>query len=198
MSEKSIRVFFGHHKCASTYVNQVIAHLCALLGLKIKIEYLAQVLPMDYHLREPHKTRLKAILDSLANEEYDFLCHGNADRALVECLERRGYRGFHMIRDPRDIVVSGYFSHRYSHPTDPDFNPWLLDHRKRLEQLDQENGLVCEIEFCQTYFDRLAQWNYNNPKVYETRFERLTPLPRGRICKNIFFHRYKSPSLRSL
>ena len=125
-------VYFGHHKCASTYVNQVLVELCAVLGYRIRIDYLPRILPLEYHTQEPHASRLERLYEEVVTESYDVLCHGNADKPLLEALQKRGsFKGFHVIRDPRDIVVSGYFSHRNSHPASRDYNPWLLDHRER-------------------------------------------------------------------
>ena len=109
-ANKDVFVFFGHHKCASTYVNQVVVDLGILLGLSVRVEYLAQILPLGYHEKEPHKSELKNLLRSLETDDYDFLCHGNADCFLLDSLAKRGYRGFHVIRDPRDVLVSAYFS----------------------------------------------------------------------------------------
>jgi hypothetical protein len=179
----SVFAYFGHHKSASTYINQIVVEVCRNLGLQHRIEYLPQKLAFDYHHKEPHKTRVTELLQSLLTADYDFLCHGNADEFLLETLEQRGYLGFHVIRDPRDIVVSGYFSHKNSHPARADFNPWLLDHRETLIQLEQEEGLLKELEFCETYFERLAKWDYSNPKIFETKFEILTQSPKEEFTK---------------
>jgi hypothetical protein len=57
------------------------------------------------------------------------------------------YRTFFVLRDPRDIVVSWYFSARYSHlPFEP-----IPDLRTDLEKLDLTRGLIYII-------DRLEDW----------------------------------------
>jgi len=181
--KKPVFAYFGHHKCASTYVNQIVDDVCTNLGLKNRIEYLPQILAFDYHEKEPHKQILKDLLTSLENDDYNFVCHGNADRSLLNTLDKRGYKGFHVIRDPRDVVVSGYFSHKNSHPARADFNPWLLDHREALNAVDQDKGFSLEMEFCETYFERLRNWDFSNPKVYESKFEELTVSPKKEFTK---------------
>jgi len=130
---------------------------------------------MDYHLREPFTTQLEQQRTMLAGGEYDFISIENADNEALSILDaNRNYRGFHVIRDPRDIVVSGYFSHRYSHPVSADRLPWQWAHRLRLESLpDIEDGLLAEIEYCATYFERLRAWNYHHPRILECRYEEM-------------------------
>lgn len=79
-------------------------------------------------------------------------------------------RGFHVIRDPRDIVVSSYFSHLLSHPTEV----WkeLTAHREHLKKLSQEEGIRYEIEVCRKeQFIDLQTWDYNQDNVLELKFE---------------------------
>jgi hypothetical protein len=183
--KNNVMVFLGHHKCASTYINQVIAYLCALLGVRRKVEYHSTVLPMNYHLVEPFKTDLPNIMRSIHNDDYDFLCHWNADLNVIKALRERGYKGFHVIRDPRDVVISGYFSHKFSHPAREDLNPWMVKQRELLTHVDLEEGLLLEIAFNEAVFEAMRTWNYNDPKVYESRYETLTVQPQQEF-KRIF------------
>jgi hypothetical protein len=80
------------------------------------------------------------------------------------------YLGFHVIRDPRDIVVSAYFSHKKTHP----MGDWLKDHRTKLNRVSLEEGIRLEMDFRAGTFKTMHDWNYNNPRIYETRFEILT------------------------
>jgi len=169
------RFYFGHHKCASQYITTILRQSAILLGWSIKVDGIASSLPMDYQLREPFASRLVAKRELLRNAAYDLICLENADNAAVAIIEaNRHYRGFHVIRDPRDIVVSGYFSHRYSHKVSAEESPWLWQYRQQLATLpDVESGLRAEIEHCSTYFAHLADWNYNNPNILEVRYETL-------------------------
>ena len=59
------------------------------------------------------------------------------------------FRTFYIVRDPRDAVVSWYFSARFSHNLiDP--IPWL---RERLNAVDFEQGMIFLI-------DALAEWGF--------------------------------------
>ena len=50
----------------------------------------------------------------VVDEGIDVMSCLAADYAQVEALQP--LKGVHVIRDPRDIIVSGYFSHKHSHP----------------------------------------------------------------------------------
>ena len=49
-------------------------------------------------------------------------------------------RRFVVIRDLRDTLVSGYFSIRYSHPTD--YRPKVAEMRSQLQTRSLEEGLI--------------------------------------------------------
>lgn len=175
------RLFLGHHKCASQYVKLVMAHGAKLLGWKTKVEGLPFQLPMDFHLREPFLTRLNEKRTMLAAGPYDLICLENADNEGVAILDQsRCWRGVHVIRDPRDVLVSGYFSHRYSHPVSEHESPWLWSWREQWQSLDDHRqGLMLELDHCSTYFVRLRNWNYSRPNVLEVKYESLTVDPLG-------------------
>ncbi len=85
------------------------------------------------------------------------------------------HKGVHIIRDPRDVIVSGYFSHLYSHSTDG----WrsLEKHRDRLKRLNKDDGLYLEIEFSSYFIDHMANWSYSDPRILELRMEDVTSEP---------------------
>jgi hypothetical protein len=59
------------------------------------------------------------------------------------------FRTFYIVRDPRDAVVSWYYSARFSHNlVDP--IPWL---RERLNAVDFEDGMIFLV-------DTLAEWGF--------------------------------------
>ena len=177
MTQRPLIAYFGHHKCASTFVNNVVTHLGIALGLKSYTEWLSQELPFGYHEKEPHKSRLAEIKEKVAALDYDILIHANADNSILDILSQKDYRGFHVIRDPRDLLVSGYFSHKQSHPVDENYNPWMGEDRDRLQSVGQDEGLLMELDYWAPYFKHLGEWNYENPNIYETRFEVLTSNP---------------------
>jgi len=84
------------------------------------------------------------------------------------------HRGFHVVRDPRDVVVSAYFSHKHSHR----LGPWLTqEYRDRLVMLSEEEGILIEMERCSHQFQAMGGWDYANQAVLELRMEDMTSDP---------------------
>ena len=84
------------------------------------------------------------------------------------------YRAFFVVRDPRDLVVSHYFSSRYSHVE----NPGVLDERQRLTDLPEKDGMLVHMRYMadRGIFDALRSWSVgsaNNPDHKVLRFEDL-------------------------
>ncbi len=95
------------------------------------------------------------------------------------CLELDGlpsYRASHMIRDPRDIVVSGYLYHLWTDeawantPTD-EFS--RKSYKEHLQSLDQAEGLLAEIRRVRYLLPHMLDWDYNNPRVFEIKYEHI-------------------------
>lgn len=106
------------------------------------------------------------------------LSYVNADMKFVSQLHR--FRGFHIIRDPRDLAVSAYFSHKHSHSV----NHWpeLIEHRNILLQNNIKSGLLMDFEFTNTLttdgynigvFRNMTEWNYHQENVIELRYEKF-------------------------
>jgi hypothetical protein len=103
----------------------------------------------------------------------EFLAYTNAEIDQVRPLPP--HRGVHVVRDPRDVLVSGYFSHKNSHPTDR--WPELKSHRDALQSLSKEEGLLKEIEFSRPFLEAMCSWDYDQDHVLELKMEVLTQDP---------------------
>lgn len=91
---------------------------------------------------------------------------------------RGGYRGMHLIRDPRDIIVSGCFYHQRS------TEPWLhqkqqlfsgLSYQEKLNSYRNfDDQLLFEMENCghDTIVD-MGNWNYQQKEFIEVKYESL-------------------------
>jgi hypothetical protein len=111
-----------------------------------------------------------------------FVNYMNADYRYLAAVD--DFVGIHVVRDPRDIGLSAYFSHLYSHSTD--WWPELADHRQRLEGLNFTDGLLADLAFTETLvtdgfpitvFPAMDQWNYHDPRIMEIKFETLVTSP---------------------
>jgi len=84
------------------------------------------------------------------------------------------FRSFFVVRDPRDLVVSHYFSSRYSHVE----NATVLQDRSRLDDLSERDGMVVTLKIMagRGIFDALRSWIENSSadsRIRVFRFEDL-------------------------
>lgn len=167
-----LRVFFGHHKCATGWIDGVLREVCGHLGLRFDIVH------QPHHYAEAGSLAAHA-----ADLGTDLLAYTNADQQEVDRLPF--HRGFHVVRDPRDVLVSAYYSHLHSHATD-DW-PELELHRDVLQTLSKKEGLLAELAFSRPVFEDMARWDYDQDRVLEVRMEALTAAPAGGFTR-IFRH----------
>jgi hypothetical protein len=100
------------------------------------------------------------------------------------------YKTFCIIRDPRDIIVSWYFSVKYSHP----LMGKIPRHREILHQLSLSRGLIYCIEYLHDFglFDSLKSWinipaNDSHIKVFP--FEDIVDVNRQfTVISELFSH----------
>ena len=155
---KKIYGYFGHHKCASTWFGDIFSEITLELGLRYKILYKEQDFNGD-------------LKKYVSDNDIDFITYANADFNQVARLEN--LIGVHAVRDPRDIIVSAYFSHLKTHSTDT--WPELIAHRLKLQQCDQETGLFHEIAFRKEQFDEMRSWkDFHGNNIMQVRMEDVT------------------------
>jgi hypothetical protein len=157
--------YFGHHRCATLWTAAIVRALSRELGVHVAQEDRYEKLP-----------------DGLGPN--DFLIHLNATQGIAALLAGRPYRGFHVIRDPRDILVSSYFSDRYSHPV---YRKEFEQFRDQLNNVEFDEGLRLELDRRAAEFEALACWDYHNPDVLETRYEVLTVTPADEFARILTF-----------
>jgi hypothetical protein len=178
----NLYAYFGHHKCASTWIWQIVDRVCWDLGLRHDL--VIDDLTPEAHgplgvVRPGGDSAIEGKLDRpelgarIRAAGGDFVSCVTADLAQADALSP--VRAFHVIRDPRDIIVSAYFSHRNSHPTDG--LPHLAEHRERLRAVGQDEGLLLEMDFSGGALRDLAEWDYARPNILELRMEDLTARP---------------------
>lgn len=178
--ERPIRAYFGHHKCASTWIWEIVAHVSREAGLRHLLVSddltptargpLRDRATLSEREGEFDRSMLRARVEDTGADVVSCI---TADREQLEVLGP--YRGFHVIRDPRDIVVSAYFSHRNSHPTDN--APHLEAHRAALREVSAAEGLFLEFEYSKQELQDLADWDYDDERILELRVDDLVRAP---------------------
>lgn len=153
--------YFGHHKCATQWIKAILADICATTHLRMF--EVSRIDTWDF-------ADLRALVHCFRP---DVLVYSNAEIGQVRLLPP--LRGFHVIRDPRDLIVSAYFSHLHSHSLET--WPGLAEHRRQLQSVDKSAGLLLEIEFSRRVLADMDGWDYAQPNVLELRMEDMIASP---------------------
>jgi hypothetical protein len=153
-------VYVGHHKCASGYICNVLETVAETAGISVSPRM---------SKREPEEYATIA-------RDHQLLLLDNWFGGRID-LAAFPHRGFHVVRDPRDIAISQYYSHRDSHPP----GPWLTEERTALRRLPEREGIAAVMNgrLLTAVLEEMAAWDYGRPDMLETSFERLTTSPRA-------------------
>jgi hypothetical protein len=84
--------------------------------------------------------------------------------------------GSHMLRDLRDVVVSGYFYHLWTKErwaTVPQAKYQKRSYQQYLNTLSQNEGIHAEIDRLAEYVSdrRMREWNYGDARFLELKYE---------------------------
>jgi hypothetical protein len=148
------RVLVGtHHKTGTVWMKSIFRRICQEFGLKY---YSGQQekMPKDF--------------------DVFFQDHSRFDLGKLQ-IE---YRGLHMIRDPRDRIISGCFYHKESrepqlHIKRDEFGGLTYQEKiNSYESLDDQ--IMFEMENSAPYGIRdILNWDYKNPAFFEVKYEDL-------------------------
>lgn len=167
-----LNVYFGHARSASTWITWIVERLCSRMGQHYGTFY-GRILD-----------RYETVDNFIEQKNLDFLLfpEGNIEKANSIS---RDYRGFHVIRDPRDMLVSGYFYFKKGHSTEG--NPRMDEFQAEVANLNGEGLMLKTLEFFRPYFNNLRTWEYDNPNILEIKYESLILDPVNQF-KLIFDH----------
>jgi hypothetical protein len=145
-------VHCGYHKSGTVWLRQVLLSLIR-----------------PYGLRQQEGKSVPIRTDT----DVAFYAHAASFRR--EQIGDRPFRGSHLIRDPRDLVVSGYEYHlvtdeAWAQRPNPAYQG--LGYQAYLHSLSEHDGLLAEIEWvtARTAAD-MASWDYHQPEFLELRYE---------------------------
>ncbi|MDJ0660402.1 MAG: sulfotransferase domain-containing protein [Crocosphaera sp.] len=159
---KKLLCFFGHHKCGTQWVQGILREVAQEMGWLYGHAHNEEIFNYDFE-------------EFIKERKFDIFSYTNAKYQYIK--DFNNFKGFHVIRDPRDIVVSAYYSHLYSHPVDN--YDHLKKEREILQKMSKDEGLIQEMEFNQRVFEDMERWNYDQDHVMEIKLEDLSRDPYG-------------------
>lgn len=168
---------FSYHKCLTVYYINVMREFSKLHDLKYR------------HFN----SEKEKFIEELNRSELDVLSLNNKNINLESLGE---YRGSHFVRDPRDLVISGYYYHQWCPESwclndefywkqitdDPLFKKYFpyvdqwpngISYQDFIKTLGLEQGLVLEMIWRTGQFRNMAEWDYENPHMLEIKYEDL-------------------------
>ncbi|MGB3535683.1 MAG: sulfotransferase domain-containing protein [Microcoleaceae cyanobacterium] len=160
-------VFFTAHKCASVYINNILRKIVSDAG----------VIPIDFakYLWQDGRS-IESILNSTQKAEKAFKPKGyfyGSFREFRAIPDLDQYKIILILRDPRDVLTSLYFSHAYSHEKPS----YLLGKQPewRIKALSQtlDEFVIANLP---VYKDRYAQYTQNllgKPNVLFLKYEEM-------------------------
>ncbi len=148
------RILVGtHHKTGTAWLFRIFEKVSRVLGLECHNDY-----------------------ENAPGPTAQVILHNHS--RFGELLLRSGFRGVHMIRDPRDRIVSGCFYHQKAR------EPWLhikrdefggLTYQEKINSFGSaEDRLLFEMEHSgRVGIEEMAAWDYDDPRFMELKYEDL-------------------------
>jgi hypothetical protein len=150
-SDRKLIVHCCYHKVGTAWFIRVLSSISRYYGLKFQ----------------------SCTQDNLKRDTNIFMEY----MSRVDVTKLPDYIGSHMIRDPRDIIISAYFYHlwtkeEWAHIPRQSLNN--LTYQQYLNSLNQEEGLLAEMQgTSKEVIDEMSNWNYNNPCFLEFKYENI-------------------------
>lgn len=151
---KFIALVGMHHKTGSAWMSSVFSKIGQEFGLKL------------YFGEKDHLP-----------SDFDIFLDGHSKFSGLEQLSGE-YRGLHLIRDPRDVIISGCFHHQkategWLHVKRENFGG--LTYQQKINSLPSlSEKIMFEMEHtASATIQNMLKWNYNNSSFIEVKYEQL-------------------------
>lgn len=166
-----LRIHASFHKCLTMYYIKVMHPLLNWL---------------PYHTGFKH---FESIEGEFYNTVHKYRVASTSGFAVDTTQLSDEYRIVRFVRDPRDLVVSGYFYHkrgaepwfRYKNPTQrywqpingqvPSGMPRDFSYSEYLNTLSLEDGLLAELEFRKNHLESIRHWDQQDERIKLFRYE---------------------------
>ncbi len=168
-----MNVFLLYHKCASQWIKNVFWRL------NVQNEFL--FMGSKEPEKEPRLLRDEIVTD-VKFPGVGMWENINVKDKRFKSLFPPISKTVSIIRDPRDILISGYYSHKKSHPVIEGLWKDLPVQRSVLLKLNKEEGLLSTIDFLAYQFNNLE--HLYKSKVTFFLFEDIVDNP-YKLVKNI-------------
>lgn len=166
LDNKTLKIFSCHHKVGTSWFSKILSDVCRTYGLKFVYK---QELSID--------------------GSPDFIFD---DHSRIMSLDLPTYLGVHLIRDPRDVIVSGYHYHKWTeenwaNQVSPKYGN--MSYKQKLNSFDNEvEAFSFELNHIGSEtISEMMQWDYDNPAYLEVKYEDLLANERDVFYK-IFEH----------
>lgn len=169
---------FGTHKAITTYYGQVMT----VLGAEFELPW------QNFYSNYPQF--IEAVRTGRGKRIYEL-----DDYTDIEWHLLPSFRGSHVVRDPRDLIVSGYHYHLWTNEawcqaphfywepvvrnpyfryveSDPARFPSAESYQTYLRGLDPERGLILESVWRKHLFDRMRRWK-PSAAIFESTYEAI-------------------------
>jgi hypothetical protein len=176
-----VYAYFGHHKCGTTWIRRVLNSAADALGMRYA--YHDSWLVFHNEDRALDLLYAQGFVRTVAAQRIPVVSFTDARPAHADLLPA-GARGFHVVRDPRDLLVSAYYSHKESHTVES--FPNLAAHRMRLQTMSRDEGMLEVLDFLAPMLEDLRTWQ-PRAGVHEVRLEDLMLTPEATF-RAIFAH----------
>jgi len=169
-------VHFCYHKAMTVYFNRVFMSLAK---------------EADWYFKSYKWFEFDEFTEDIQNLKKESLLMVGPSLNVIDLLPRR-YLGSHIVRDPRDLLVSGYKYHKWAQ------EPWIherlneaminrlvlkgfkldfdysnMSYQQLINSVDQTVGLEIELNWRTNSLNHMFDWDYQNPMVMELRYENV-------------------------
>jgi hypothetical protein len=141
-----------HHKTGTVWMGNIFRRIVDELNLRF-FSGTGEVIPIEADIILGHHSRFPL-------------------KALPNC------RGMHIIRDPRDLILSGCFYHQKSneswlHKPQAEFGG--LTYQEKINSFASfDDKLLFEMEYVgRSSIQEMLKWDYENPNFFEVKYENL-------------------------
>jgi len=139
---------FGYHKCGTKLLGKVFLQMALKYGWEYK--------------------SIPGSVNEMPNADVVFFLHSQVDYNKLP----EKFIGIHMVRDPRDIIISGYLYHKRT------IEEWCINENFQTEDpivynaLEEEDAIIFEMNhYGKWTIEDMLKWDFEKANCLELKFE---------------------------